>query len=152
MIRAKRVFDKRSDDDGCRVLVERKWPLGIRKEAAALDYWAKELAPTEELRAFFQHDPKRWMAFRARFREELKAPAALKVLTTLAGLSKWKTVTLLYSTRESTHNAASVVKDALEALVANPLPAPQAPHAHSTKRRDRALLKAIRTPRPPRPA
>ena len=152
MIRIKRVFDKRSDEDGCRVLVEKKWPLGIRKEAAALDYWAKELAPTEELRAFFQHDPKRWMAFRARFREELKAPAALKVLTMLAGVSKARPVTLLYSTRESTHNAAGVVKDVLAALVANPAPAPDARHYHSTKRRDRALLKAIKIPRPPRPA
>jgi uncharacterized protein YeaO (DUF488 family) len=148
VIRTKRVFDKRSDEDGCRVLVDRKWPLGIRKEAAALDYWAKELAPTEELRAFFQHDPKRWMAFRARFREELKAPAALKTLALLAETSKSRTVTLLYATRESTRNGATIVKETLEAFIKTPLPAVEAPHAHSTKRRDRALLKAIAKPRP----
>jgi uncharacterized protein YeaO (DUF488 family) len=148
MIRIKRVFDKRTEDDGCRVLVDRQWPLGIRKEAAALDYWAKELSPTEELRLFYQHDRKRWMAFRARFREELKAPAALKTLAALAQMSKYRTVTLLYGTRESTHNNAAVVKEALEALVQNPVRAPEAPHAHSTKRRDRALLKVIKSPRP----
>jgi uncharacterized protein YeaO (DUF488 family) len=148
MIRIKRVFDKRTDDDGCRVLVDRKWPLGIRKEAAALDYWAKELAPSDELREFFQHDPKRWMAFRARLRLELQAPAALKTLTVLAQMSKSRTVTLLYGTRESTHNNAAVVKEALEALIQNPIRAPAAPHAHSTKRRDRALLKVIKSPRP----
>ena len=144
MIRIKRVFDKRSEEDGYRVLVDRKWPLGIRKESAALDYWAKELAPTDQLREFYQHDPKRWLAFRARFREELKAPAALKTLTALARMSKSRTVTLVFGTREEKRNAASVVSDALESLLQNPLPAPKDSHAHSTKRRDRALLKALK--------
>lgn len=115
MIRIKRVFDKRAEDDGWRVLVERKWPLGIRKEAAALGYWAKELSPSEELHEFHRHDPKRWSAFRARFREELKAPAALKTLTALAEMSRSRTVTLLFASREPLRNNAVVVKEALEA-------------------------------------
>ena len=145
MICIKRVFDKRSDEDGYRVLVDRKWPLGIRKEAAALDYWAKELAPSDALREFYQHDPKRWMSFRARFREELKAsPAARATLNTLAVLSKTRAVTLLFGTREEKRNAASVVMDAIETLVLSPIPsATKDTHAHSTRRRDRARLKAF---------
>lgn len=144
LIRIKRVFLKRADDDGYRVLVDRKWPLGIRKESAALDYWAKELAPSDELREFYQHDPKRWMSFRARFREELKSPAAKATLNTLALLSKTQNVTLLFGTREEKRNAAAVVQDAVEALVLSPLPASaKDAHAHTTRRRDRARLKAF---------
>jgi uncharacterized protein YeaO (DUF488 family) len=145
MIRTKRVFLKRADEDGYRVLVDRKWPLGIRKESAALDYWAKELAPSDALREFYQHDPKRWMSFRARFREELKAsPAAKATLITLAALSKTKNVTLVYGSREERRNAAAVVQDAVEALVLSPVPSSaQDKHAHSTRRRDRSRLKAF---------
>lgn len=145
MIRIKRVFDKRADEDGYRVLVDRKWPTGLRKEAAALDYWAKELAPSETLFDFYQHDPRRWMSFRARFREELKAsPAARATLSALAELSKNRPVTLLFSSRDAKRNAASVVKDAVETLVLSPVPAAQRDaHAHSTRRRDRARLRAF---------
>jgi len=145
MIRLKRVFDKRAEEDGYRVLVDRKWPTGVRKESAALDYWAKELAPSDVLFEFFQHDPKRWMAFRARFRQELKAsPAAIKTLTTLAELSKTRPVTLLFSSRDPKRNSASVLLDALESLLLRPLPRQlRDPHAHSTRRRDRARLRAF---------
>jgi uncharacterized protein YeaO (DUF488 family) len=144
MIRIKRVFEKRSDEDGYRVLVDRKWPLGIRREAAAIDYWAKELAPTDALREFYQHDPKRWASFRARFRFELQVPAALTALAALAKIAREKTVTLVFVSREEKRNAAAVVQDALEAIIADPSKAPLPPHAHSTKRRDRALLKALK--------
>src|SRR5271170_5073055 len=99
-IRIKRVFDKASPNDGWRVLVDRQWPLGVRKEAAALNYWAKELAPSEQLRAFYRHDPKRWNAFQRRFREELASPAAVKTLRALAKLSATRTITLLFGSRE----------------------------------------------------
>ena len=144
MIRTKRVFLKRADEDGYRVLVDRKWPLGIRKEAAAIDYWAKELAPSDALREFYQHDPKRWMSFRARFREELKVPAAKATLITLAALSKTKNVTLVFGSREEKRNAAAVVQDAVETLVLSPVPSSaKDTHAHTTRRRDRARLKAF---------
>lgn len=145
MIKTKRIFLKRADEDGYRVLVDRKWPLGIRKEAAALDYWAKELAPSDALREFYQHDPKRWMSFRARFREELKASTAAKAtMVTLAALSKTRTVTLVFGSREEKRNAAAVVQDAIETLVLSPVPSSaQDKHAHSTRRRDRARLKAF---------
>jgi uncharacterized protein YeaO (DUF488 family) len=115
MIKLKRVFDKRSDDDGYRVLVDRLWPRGVRKEAAALDYWAKELSPSHELREFYHHDPKRWAAFRARFRVELHNPDAIKTMTRLGELSKSGTVTLLFGSRELVWNNAAVVKELLEA-------------------------------------
>ena len=147
MIRLKRVFDKRADDDGYRVLVDRKWPTGVRKESAALDYWAKELTPSDALFDFYQHDAKRWMSFRARFRLELKeSPAALKTLATLAELSKTRTVTLLFSSRDPKRNSASVVLDAVESLALSPLPRPlRDSHVHSTRRRDRARLRAFPT-------
>lgn len=117
MILVKRVFDKRSEEDGYRILVDRRWPLGLRKEAAALDYWAKELSPSEELREFYRHEPKRWNAFQFRFREELKAPAALKTLAALAETSKSRTVTLLFASREPVRNNATVVKEVLADFV-----------------------------------
>ena len=145
MIRLKRVFDKRAEDDGYRVLVDRQWPTGVRKESAALDYWAKELAPTAALQEFLQNDPRRWLPFRARFRQELKgSPAALKTLSTLAELSKTRTVTLLSGARDPRHGAAAILREALESLVLKPLPEKlRDAHAHTTRRRDRARLRAF---------
>ena len=116
-IRIKRVFEKRSDADGFRILVDRRWPLGVRKEAAALDYWAKELAPSEELREFYHHDPKLWVAFHGRLREELKAPAAVETLRQLADTAKTWPVTLIFGSREPVRNNATVVKEILESLL-----------------------------------
>jgi uncharacterized protein YeaO (DUF488 family) len=115
MVRIKRVFEKKSPDDGWRVLVDRQWPRGVRKESAALNYWAKELAPSEELREFYHHDPRRWGLFQARLRAELKSPAALKTLEALAERAKTETVTLVFGSREPLMNNAAVVKDLLEA-------------------------------------
>jgi uncharacterized protein YeaO (DUF488 family) len=120
MIRIKRVFERRSPDDGWRVLVDRKWPLGVRKESAALDYWAKELAPSEELREFYRHDPRRWNAFRQRLREELKSAAALATLEKLAELAKTGTVTLVFGSREPVRNNATVVMELLRSGRVNP--------------------------------
>ena len=145
MIRLKRVYDKRADDDGYRVLVDRRWPEGLRKESAALDYWAKELAPSAALSEFLSGDPRRWLPFRARFRAELKAsPAALKTLTSLAELSKTRAVTLLSASRNPEHSPASVLREALESLAVKPLPPELRDElAHTTRRRDRARLRAF---------
>jgi uncharacterized protein YeaO (DUF488 family) len=116
-IRIKRVFAKRSDEDGFRILVDRRWPLGVRKETAALDYWAKELAPSEALREFYHHDARLWVAFQGRFREELKAPAAVKTLLQLAETAKKWPVTLIFGSREPVRNNATVVKEVLESLL-----------------------------------
>lgn len=114
MIRTKRVFEKRTEDDGWRVLVDRQWPLGVRKEAAALNYWAKELAPSEGLREFYRHDPKRWIAFQRRLRDELKNEAAQATLARLAEIAKTGTVTLVFGSREPVRNNATVVKEILQ--------------------------------------
>jgi uncharacterized protein YeaO (DUF488 family) len=113
MIRVKRVFERRASDDGRRILVDRKWPLGVRKEAAALDYWAKELAPSEELREFYRHDPRRWLTFQKRLREELKAESALATLAMLAETAKTENVTLVFASREPLRNNATVVMEIL---------------------------------------
>lgn len=115
MVRIKRVFEKKSPDDGWRVLVDRQWPRGVRKESAALDYWAKELAPSEELREFYHHDPRRWGLFQARLRGELQeSAAALKTLEDLGARAKTGTVTLVYGSREAVMNNAAVVKEILD--------------------------------------
>lgn len=115
MISIKRVFEKRAAADGYRVLVDRLWPRGVRKEALALNYWAKELAPSTELREFYHHDAKRWDKFVALFHEELQAsPAAMKTLTVLAEKAKYVNVTLLFASREPLRNNAAVIKDVLE--------------------------------------
>src|SRR5689334_12663143 len=72
MFRIKRIYDLPADDDGRRILVDRLWPRGLTKDGARLDEWLKEIAPSDELRKSFCHDPARWEEFRKRYREELK--------------------------------------------------------------------------------
>lgn len=114
MVKLKRVYEARSPEDGYRVLVDLRWPKGVRKESAAIDEWAKILAPHAELLSFFWHDPKKWTAFRARYRAQLRAAAPAKTLERLAIMAKRGTVTLLYASREETMNNAVVVKEILE--------------------------------------
>ena len=116
MIRIKRVYDARSPEDGHRVLVDLRWPKGVRKEAAALDEWAKGLAPSAELLAFFWHDPQKWHTFQERYRAELKAPSAQKTLARLSALAQTQTVTLLYASRDAARNGAAILKGLLDAL------------------------------------
>ena len=71
MIGVKRVYDKPSPEDGERVLVDRLWPRGLTKDCAAVDLWLKDLAPSTELRKWFEHDPAKWAVFQARYRKEL---------------------------------------------------------------------------------
>jgi uncharacterized protein YeaO (DUF488 family) len=87
LIRLKRAYEPAARQDGYRVLVDRLWPRGIRKQALAIDRWAKELAPTQALRRWFAHDPARWTEFVERYRRELKvepAPDLLRELSTRA--------------------------------------------------------------------
>jgi uncharacterized protein YeaO (DUF488 family) len=98
--------------DGRRVLVERLWPRGLSKEQAAVDVWFKEVAPSTELRRWFGHDPAKWNEFRRRYRAELRQrPAELK---RLRGLVEEGPVTFVYGSRETEHNAATVLKEFLE--------------------------------------
>jgi uncharacterized protein YeaO (DUF488 family) len=112
-IRVKRAYEKPEPTDGTRILVDRLWPRGLTKEKAAIDLWLKELAPSTELRKWFAHDPKKWPAFRGRYRTELKQHSApLKLIKSKAGEGP---VTLIYGARDQEHNEAVVLKEVLTA-------------------------------------
>ncbi len=112
MIRLKRAYDRPSPDDGRRILVERLWPRGLKKEALELDAWQKDVAPSTELRKWFGHDPAKWQEFRRRYFAELERnPRAVEAV--LSAVRKGR-VTLIYSSHDTVHNAAVVLKDYLE--------------------------------------
>ena len=112
MICLKRAYEDPSPLDGHRVLVERLWPRGVTKERAALDLWLKDVAPSAELRRWFNHDPARWPEFQRRYREELlRQPQELAELRRLAAAGP---VTLVYGSRDEEHNAAVVLRGFIE--------------------------------------
>ncbi len=99
--------------DGARFLVERLWPRGIKKTSLRIDAWLKEVAPSAELRRWFSHDPAKWREFQQRYRTELEAhPDAWRPLLQAA---RHRRVTLLYSSRDTEHNNAVVLRDYLNA-------------------------------------
>ena len=107
----KRVYEEAAGTDGFRVLVDRVWPRGMTKEKAAIDLWAKNVAPTTALRQWFGHDPAKWDEFRERYREELKTNPALDELrATIRDKGK---VTLLYGAKDEEHNQAVVLRQVL---------------------------------------
>ena len=109
----KRAYEDASEKDGYRVLVDRVWPRGVTKEAAALDLWLKEAGPSTELRKWFGHDPARFDAFRARYLAELKKRSiALEPLRRQAAKGR---LTLLYGAKDTRHNQAVVLRDLLSA-------------------------------------
>lgn len=110
-IRLKRVYEPRERSDGYRVLVDRVWPRGVSKERAAVDQWAKELAPSTALRKWFGHDPARWREFRTRYARELRASA--DALAALRARCKRQRVTLVYSAKDERHNQAVALRDLL---------------------------------------
>ena len=111
MIKLKRVYESPSRQDGLRVLVDRLWPRGLTKQHAAVDWWAKDVAPSTELRKWFGHDPARWKQFQIRYRKELQDKK--DVLQELREKNKRHTVTLVYGARDQEHNEALVLKDIL---------------------------------------
>ncbi len=111
MIQIKRVYEKPSRTDGLRVLVDRLWPRGLSKERAAVKLWLKEMAPSTELRKWFNHDPAKWREFQARYRQELAGQK--EALDVLRQKAKEHTVTLVYGARDEEHNEAVVLKKIL---------------------------------------
>jgi uncharacterized protein YeaO (DUF488 family) len=111
MVRIKRVYDEPATEDGIRILVDRLWPRGIAKDMARIDEWLKEIAPSDELRKWFGHDPARWEEFRERYRRELEAKA--EILDGLRKLAGEGTVTLLFAAKDEEHNNALVLKEIL---------------------------------------
>jgi uncharacterized protein YeaO (DUF488 family) len=114
LVRLKRVYDDASPDDGTRVLVDRLWPRGRSREAAKVDLWLKDVAPSDALRHWFNHDPERWPEFRKRYRAELAENSeGLETLRRLAAGKK--PVTLLFAAKDVEHNNAVVLKERLSA-------------------------------------
>lgn len=110
-ITLKRAYDEPAGGDGFRVLVDRLWPRGISKERLQLDAWAKDLAPSTELRKWFAHDPARRAEFVKRYRAELRqSGAAGAVAALLASAKRSKTITLLYGAKDREHNEAVVLQ------------------------------------------
>jgi len=116
MIRIKRIYERPSAEDGTRVLIDRVWPRGLSKGEAGVDLWLKEVAPSTELRKWFNHDPERWPEFRRRYIAELEA--ADVPLDRLEQIARDGDLTLLYATRDERHNNAQVLKELLEARLA----------------------------------
>ncbi|MBI4607903.1 MAG: DUF488 domain-containing protein [Candidatus Rokubacteria bacterium] len=114
MMRIKRVYEPPSPADGRRILVDRLWPRGLSGARVKIDDWAKDLAPSDRLRRWFGHDPKKWAEFRKRYRAELgKHGELLKEMALKASREK---VTLVYGARDPEHNNAVVLKGFLEEL------------------------------------
>ena len=111
-IRLKRVYEDPDPDDGARILVERLWPRGVSKERAAVDLWLKDVAPTAELRKWFNHDPARWTEFKKRYESELSHNTA--VVDELRRKCHDGAVTFIYAAHDEQHNAALALKDWLE--------------------------------------
>ena len=112
MFRLKRIHEPVTPEDGYRILVDRIWPRGVSRNAAQLDLWLKEIAPTAELRKWFGHDPERFAEFGKRYREELAGNPALEQLRSL--ITEHDRVTLLYAARDKTHNQAAVLLKLLD--------------------------------------
>jgi uncharacterized protein YeaO (DUF488 family) len=113
----KRVYDAPARSDGLRVLVDRLWPRGVRKDAAALDQWRKDLAPSAELRTFYGHRPERFAEFASRYRAELRQPAAAAAVDELVDLTERRRVTLLTATRDLPRSGAAVLAKHVQQIV-----------------------------------
>lgn len=111
MVRIKRIYEEPGPADGRRLLVDRLWPRGVSREKARLDGWLKEIAPSDELRSWFAHDPSRWLEFQKRYREELKVQSRL--VEELRAQAAREPVTLLYAARDPEHNNAVVLRGVL---------------------------------------
>ncbi len=113
----KRAYKPPSPEDGYRVLVDRLWPRGTSREGLRLDAWLKDLAPSDELRRWFGHDPAHWPEFRNQYRQELQEPCQREILRELAARAATGTVTLVYGARDDRHNNALVLKEIIEEMV-----------------------------------
>jgi uncharacterized protein YeaO (DUF488 family) len=113
----KRIYKTPSAADGVRVLVDRLWPRGLTKEAAAVKLWLRDLAPSDELRRWFHANPEGWRTFQKRYLKELRGEAASAAVEKLHHLAEGRRrVTLLYASRNEDYNNATVLKELLEGM------------------------------------
>lgn len=111
-LKIKRVYDAPSSDDGVRILVDRLWPRGLKKENAHLDFWDKDIAPSNELREWFGHKPERFDEFSKKYMQELKAHKDR--LKEIKDMLKTKNVTLVYAAKDTNDNQAVVLKKVID--------------------------------------
>lgn len=112
-VQVRRVYEETGSDDGTRVLIDRVWPRGLRKDAAELDEWVKDVAPSTELRKWFGHDSEKFAQFKARYHDELDTPAKRAALDHLRTLSEDNPLTLLTATKDVAHSHAAVLAELL---------------------------------------
>jgi uncharacterized protein YeaO (DUF488 family) len=118
-VRIERAYEPPSEEGGQRVLVDRLWPRGVRREALAIDAWMKEVAPSDELRRWFGHDPSRWEDFAARYRSELCRKPAVDLVDQLVDRARHGPLTLVYGAKDEEHNQAVVLRDVIERKLAH---------------------------------
>jgi uncharacterized protein YeaO (DUF488 family) len=114
-VRIKRAYEPAAKADGYRVLVDRLWPRGVKREALAVDEWAKDVSPGNELRRRFHHDPGRWGEFVTQYRSELASGEGQIALARLKKIARTRTVTLVYAARDTEHNNAAALRTILTA-------------------------------------
>jgi uncharacterized protein YeaO (DUF488 family) len=134
MVRLKRAYEPVADDDGRRVLVERLWPRGLRKEQAHFDDWLKDVAPSTALRKWFHHDPDRWVEFEERYARELDSGPARAALDELVREAASETVTLIYSSHDQEHNNAIMLKRVIDRRLRQGSRKPSRPAARPASR------------------
>jgi uncharacterized protein YeaO (DUF488 family) len=109
----KRAYDEPAASDGTRVLVERLWPRGLSKEHAHIDLWLKEVAPSTELRKWYNHDVQKFQEFRQRYEAELQSEPAQKGLAQLREIGKQEQLTLIFAARDIEHSSAAILRELL---------------------------------------
>lgn len=112
ILKIKRIYDEPTKDDGVRIFVDRLWARGVTKERAKLDYWLKDIAPSSNLRKWFNHEPEKFEEFAKKYREELRYDK--EDVEKIKTLLKTQNVTLIYAAKSPTINHARVLKDYIE--------------------------------------
>jgi len=115
-IRIKRAYEPPARGDGVRILVDRLWPRGLRKDDAHFDQWRKELAPSTPLRQFYGHRPERFGEFATRYRSELRSKDAVLAMQQIVKLAERRPVTLITASRDLAHSEVAVLAERLRAL------------------------------------
>jgi uncharacterized protein YeaO (DUF488 family) len=119
-VRIERAYGEAAAEGGHRVLVDRLWPRGVRREALAIDAWMKDVAPSDALRRWFSHDPVRWEDFAKRYRAELRHEPAASLVDQLVALARRGPLTLVYGAKDEEHNQAVVLRDVIEHRLTRP--------------------------------
>jgi len=115
LIQLKRAYEEADPGDGKRILVERLWPRGLKKENAKIDQWLKDVAPSTELRKWYSHDPAKWAEFKKRYWKELELKN--DTLSSLCEENKEKKVTFIFSSKEEKLNNAAALKEYIETML-----------------------------------